>query len=42
MEKTLEILSNDSRLKDVMEREVARLNELRLASECFKKSKNLT
>ena len=42
MEKTLEILTNDSRLKDVMEREVERLNELRLASECFKKSNNLT
>ena len=42
MEKTLEILTNDSRLKDVMEREVKRLNELRLASECFKKINNLT
>ena len=42
MEKTLEILTNDSRLKDVMEREVERLNESRLASECFKKSNNLT
>ena len=42
MEKTLEILTNDSRLKDVMEREIKRLNELRLASECFKKSNNLT
>ena len=29
MEKTLEILTNDSRLKDVMEREVERLNELK-------------
>ena len=29
MEKTLEILTNDSRLKDVMEREVKRLNELK-------------
>ena len=42
MEKTLEILTNDSRLKDVMEREVERLNELRRASECFKKINNLT
>ena len=30
MEKTLEILTNDSRLKDVMEREVERLNELKM------------
>ena len=29
MEKTLEILTNDSRLKDVMDREVERLNELK-------------
>ena len=29
MEKTLEILTNDSRLKDVMKREVERLNELK-------------
>ena len=36
MEKTLEILTNDSRLKEVVEREVERLNELRNASECFK------
>ena len=42
MEKTLEILTNDSRLKDVMEREVKRLNELRLESEWFKKYHNLT
>ena len=37
MEKTLEILTNDSRLKDVMEREVERLNELKVASDIFKK-----
>ena len=36
MEKTLEILTNDSRLKEVVEREVERLNELKNASECFK------
>ena len=41
MQKTLEILINDSRLKDVVEREVERLNELRLASEKFKKINNL-
>ena len=41
MEKTLEILTNDSRLKDVVEREVERLKELRLASEQFKKINNL-
>ena len=29
MEKTLEILTNDSRLKDVMDRELERLNELK-------------
>ena len=42
MEKTLEILTNDSRLKYVVEREVERLNELRLASEQFKKINNLS
>ena len=42
MEKTLEILTNDSRLKEVVEREVERLNELRLASEQFKKINNLS
>ena len=41
MEKTLEILTNDSRLKDVVEREVERLNELKSASEKFKKINNL-
>ena len=41
MEKTLEILTNDSRLKDVMEREVERLNELKKASNDFKKMKNI-
>ena len=29
MEKTLEILTNDNRLKDVIDREVERLNELK-------------
>ena len=33
MEKILEILTNDSRLKDVVEKEVERLNELREASQ---------
>ena len=42
MEKTLEILTNDSRLKEVVEREVDRLNELRNASECFKKYHKIT
>ena len=42
MEKTLEILTNDSRLKEVVEREVDRLNELREASECFKKYHKIT
>ena len=42
MEKTLEILTNDSRLKEVVEREVKRLNELREASECFKKYHTIT
>ena len=42
MEKTLEILTNDSRLKDVMDREVERLNELKVASDKFKKSINLS
>ena len=42
MEKTLEILTNDSRLKKVVEREVERLNELREASECFKKYHKIT
>ena len=42
MEKTLEILTNDSRLKDVMEREVERLNELKNASDIFKKRNNLS
>ena len=41
MEKTLEILTNDSRLKDVMEREVERLNELKKASNDFKKMNNI-
>ena len=35
MEKILEIRTNDSRLKDVVEKEVERLRE---ASECFKKN----
>ena len=42
MQKTLEILTNDSRLKDVVEREVERLNELRETSECFKKYHKIT
>ena len=42
MEKTLEILTNDSRLKEVVEREVERLNELKNASECFKKYNKIT
>ena len=42
MEKTLEILTNDSRLKEVVEREVERLNELRNATECFKKYHKIT
>ena len=42
MEKTLEILTNDSRLKEVVDREVDRLNESMEASECFKKYHKIT